>query len=299
MTTVTLRHLLVAAALLGGCTSTQSAVQTPDTTVSTAPKVDCGPAIPGMEALLKPAAFIVLGEMHGTQEAPAFTTQLACHAASAGQPVRVEFEIAVEEQPRIDAFLASGDGALQLLTASEFWTRSFQDGRSSKAMLQALVRLRELKRAGLPLEVRAFDVGAVGGKDRDASMAEKLVQERAQAPRDTFVVLVGNLHARRDKGAPWDPNLRFMTNHLLEAEPGLVALDMAYLGGSIWACMGQTDDACKVHPLKKPRYEEHAATPRIVLQKDGPEDAYDGVYGVGTANASPPAVQAASAQPTP
>lgn len=283
--------------LLGGCRSTQSAVQTPDTGPATsAAKVDCGPAVPGMEALLKPAAFIVLGEMHGTQEAPALTTQLVCHAASAGQPVRVGFEIPVEEQPRIDAFLASADGALPPLTASEFWTRKFQDGRSSKAMLQALGRLRDLKRAGLPVEVLAFDAG---GKDRDASMAEKLLQERARAPKDTFIILVGNLHARRDKGAPWDPNLRFMSNHLRDAEPALVTLDMAYLGGNIWACMGQTDDACKVHPLSRPRYPEHAATPRIVLQKDGPDDAYDGVYGVGTANASPPAVDAATAQPTP
>ncbi|WP_164002254.1 ChaN family lipoprotein [Pyxidicoccus caerfyrddinensis] len=296
MATVTLRHLLVATALLGGCKTAQPAVQTPDTGTTNTAQADCGPAIPGMEALLKPAAFIVLGEMHGTQEAPAFTTRLACHAAAAGQPVRVGLELPVEEQPRIDAFLASEDGALQPLTAGGFWTQKNQDGRSSKAMLQALVRLRELKRAGLPVDVRAFDAG---GGDRDATMAAKLLQERALAPRDTFIVLTGNLHARRDKGAPWDPNLRFMSNHLLEAEPGLVTLDMAYLGGSMWACIGRSEDACKVQPLKKARYEEHAATPRIVVQKGATDEGYDGVYGVGTATASPPAVHAATALPTP
>ncbi|MCP3138618.1 hypothetical protein [Pyxidicoccus xibeiensis] len=297
MATVTLRHLLVAAALLGGCKTAAPAVQSPDTSPATAPKADCGPAIPGMEAVLKPAAFIVLGEMHGTQEAPLFTTQLACHAAAAGQPVRVMLELPVEEQPRIDAFLASEDGAIEPLTAAGLWIHAMQDGRSSKAMLQALVRLRELKRAGLPLEVRAFDAG--GGKERDAKMAAKLLEERAQASRDTFIVLTGNLHARRDKGAPWDPNLRFMSNHLLEAEPGLVTLDMAYLGGSMWACTGMTVDTCKVHPLKRARYEEHAATPRIVVQKGITPEGYDGVYAVGTATASPPAVHQATAQPTP
>ncbi|MFP2904793.1 hypothetical protein ACLESD_07000 [Pyxidicoccus sp. 3LFB2] len=292
MATVTLRHLLIAAALLGGCKTAGPAVQSPDTRLATASKVDCGPAIPGMEAVLKPAAFIVLGEMHGTQEAPLFATRLACHAAAAGQPVRVGLELPVGEQPRIDAFLASGDGAIEPLTSGGLWTDVMQDGRSSNAMLQALVRLRELKRAGLPLEIRAFDAG---GKDRDASMAAKLLEERARAAQDTFIVLTGNLHARRDKGAPWDPNLRFMSNHLLEAEPELVTLDMAYLGGTMWACTGMTVDTCKVHPLKRARYEEHAATPRIVVQKGITAEGYDGVYAVGTATASPPAVHAATA----
>ncbi|WP_257463198.1 TraB/GumN family protein [Archangium lipolyticum] len=296
MATVTLRHLLVAAALLGGCKTAEPAIQSPNTSPATASKADCGPAIPGMEAVLKPAAFIVLGEMHGTQEAPLFATRLACHAAAAGQPVRVGLELPVGDQPRIDAFLASEDGAIEPLTAGGLWTDAMQDGRSSKAMLQALVRLRELKRAGLPLEVRAFDAG---GKDRDASMAEKLLEERAQAPQDTFIVLTGNLHARRDKGAPWDPNLRFMSNHLLDAEPRLVTLDMAYLGGTMWACTGMTVDTCKVHPLKRARYEEHAAMPRIVIQKGITAEGYDGVYAIGTATASPPAVHPATALPTP
>lgn len=293
---VPLHHLLLATALLGGCKTAQTAA--PSDPSATAMKADCGPAIPGMEALLKPAAFIVLGEMHGTKEAPAFTTDLSCHAAAAGQPVRVELEIPVAEQPAIDAFLASEDGATGPLTEGAFWSQQMRDGRSSEAMVQALVRLRELKRAGLPVTVRVFDVGAVGGKDRDASMAERLLQDRAQAPGETFIVLTGNLHARRDKGAPWDPNLRFMANHLLASEPGLVTLDMAYLGGSLWACMGMTEADCKIHPAKA-RYAEHAASPRIVLTKDEPEPAYDGVYGVGTLTASPPAVGVSTASPNP
>ncbi|MBZ4416863.1 hypothetical protein [Myxococcus sp. RHSTA-1-4] len=293
---VPLPHLLLAATLLGGCKTTHTPA--PSAEPSTAAKVDCGPAIPGMEALLKPAAFVILGEMHGTKEAPAFTAALACHAAAAGQPVRVELELPVAEQPRIDAFLASEDGAMQPLTSGEFWSQQMRDGRSSEAMLQALARLRELRRAGLPVTVRVFDVGAVGGKDRDASMAERLLQERAQAPGETFIVLTGNLHARRDKGAPWDPELRFMANHLLASEPGLVTLDMAYLEGSLWACMGRTEADCKVHPAR-PRYAEHAATPRIVLMKDELKGRYDGVYGVGALTASPPAVSTSTASPTP
>ncbi|HSP78175.1 MAG TPA: hypothetical protein VLQ93_06580 [Myxococcaceae bacterium] len=235
--------------------------------------------------MLKPASFIILGEMHGTQEAPAFTTRLACHAAAAGQSVRVGLEIPVEEQARIDAFLASEDGATQPLTAGEFWTGAFTDGRSSEAMLQALVRLRELKRSGLPLQVVAFDTG---GKGREEGMSEKLRQERAQAPQDTFIVLTGNLHARRTVGTPWDPNRRNMANQLLESEPALVTLDMAYLDGSTWACMGKEVADCKEHSLRA-KYAEDAAIPSITLRKDGPDAPYDGVYGVGPVHASPPA----------
>ncbi|MFP2898389.1 hypothetical protein [Corallococcus sp. 4LFB] len=63
------RSLLLVTCLLAGCRTAREAPSTPA-------KADCGPVIPGMEAVLKPAAFVVLGEIHGTQEAPAFAARL-------------------------------------------------------------------------------------------------------------------------------------------------------------------------------------------------------------------------------
>lgn len=273
------RSLLLATFLLAGCRTAREA-PAPST------KADCGPVIPGMEAVLQPAAFVVLGEIHGTREAPDFAARLACHAAAAGQPVRLALELPVEEQARIDAFVA---GQSEGPPDSDFWRREVQDGRGSEAMRHLLERVREWRRAGLPVRVVAFDAG---GKDRDDTMATQLRQARSEARGDTFIVLVGNLHARRDVGAPWDEKLQFMTHRLLEAEPGLVSLDLVHTGGSAWVCMGMTADTCGPRTLKG---RGEAGGAGITLQKKAEDpDGYDGTYAVGPLNASPPAFGATS-----
>ncbi|MGE6756503.1 hypothetical protein ACQKGO_00720 [Corallococcus interemptor] len=277
--------LLLATCLLAGCRTAREAP------VASA-KADCGPVIPGMEAVLKPSAFVVLGEIHGTREAPDFAARLACHAAAAGQPVRLALELPVEEQARVDAFVA---GESEGPPDSAFWRREVQDGRSSEAMRHLLERVREWTRAGLPVRVVAFDAG---GKDRDDTMATQLRQARSEARGDTFIVLVGNLHARRDVGAPWDEKLQFMTHRLLEAEPGLVSLDVVNAGGSAWICRGMTADTCGQQPL---RSRGEAGVTGITLQKKAEDpDGYDGTYAVGPLTASPPAFSATStATPAP
>ncbi|TSC33591.1 ChaN family lipoprotein [Corallococcus sp. Z5C101001] len=285
---LSLRSLLAAACVLTGCRTARE--------TATAPvRADCGPTIAGMEAVLKPSAFVVLGEIHGTQEAPAFAARLACHAAALGQPVRLALELPVEEQARIDTFVEGEAGTAGMPTDSAFWNRAVQDGRGSEAMRQLLERVRELRHAGLSVRVVAFDPG---GSDRDTTMADQLRQARSQARGDTFIVLVGNLHARRDMGAPWDSKLRFMTHQLLDAEPGLVSLDLANAGGSAWICRGMTPDTCGPQPLRGPAEEQPLG---ITLQKSADDpDGYDGTYSVGALHASPPAHGAAStATPAP
>ncbi|WP_147446562.1 ChaN family lipoprotein [Corallococcus sp. CA047B] len=290
---MSLGSLLAVPLILGGC---RSARETPTAPVAQAAhtRVDCGPAIPGMEAVLKPAAFVVLGEIHGTQEAPAFAARLACHAASSGQPVRLALELPVAEQARLEAWFAKTDATAQQLTDSDFWRREVQDGRSSEAMKQLLEQVRDWRHAGLPLQVVAFDAG---GKERDATMAEQLRQARSEARQDTFIVLVGNLHARRDVGAPWNPSLEFMTHRLLVSEPGLVSLDVARTAGSAWVCRGMTADTCGQQAL---RGVGTAQPVGVVLQKsvDDP-DGYDGTWSVGAMSASPPALGASTATPAP
>ena len=290
---VPLRYLLAATVVLGGCRTTQEAPTTQAAPATNA-RVDCGPAIPGMEAVLKPSAFVVLGEIHGTQEAPVFATRLACHAAKGGQPVRLALELPLEEQARLDAWFAKEDGASSEFTQGDFWRREVQDGRSSEAMRQALVQVRDWRHAGLPIQVVAFDPG---GKNRDETMAEQLRQARSQAREETFIVLVGNLHARRDVGAPWDASLQFMTHRLLAAEPGLVSLDLAYPRGSAWICRGMTADTCGQVDLRGGGKEPPLG---VSLQKSADDpDGYDGSYSVGALNSSPPALGASTATPAP
>src|SRR5687768_14904456 len=52
----------------------------------------CGEPIAGADSLLVPGALVMIGELHGTQEIPAFVGDLACLAASRGVAVRLGVE---------------------------------------------------------------------------------------------------------------------------------------------------------------------------------------------------------------
>lgn len=54
--------------------------------------------------------YVIVGEMHGTNEDPAIFTDLVCLAAKSRRAVLVGLEIPVDEQQSIDEFMAS-DGA--------------------------------------------------------------------------------------------------------------------------------------------------------------------------------------------
>ncbi len=66
----------------------------------------CAP-IDGMEPLLKPGRILLLGELHGTQESPAFVLDVACHAAHSDLPLIVGLELRSNLQSGVDAFLDS------------------------------------------------------------------------------------------------------------------------------------------------------------------------------------------------
>src|SRR5262245_61858050 len=86
----------------------------------------CGPPILGLDDVVRPGRFTLLGEQHGTREIPAFVGDAVCQAA-AGGPVRLALEISRSEQPRIDAYLNSSGGpsARAALLEGPFWHREF------------------------------------------------------------------------------------------------------------------------------------------------------------------------------
>jgi hypothetical protein len=267
----------LALALLAGCA-------TPAPRAAAPPPIDCGPPIAGLDDLLARSRFLVFGEIHGTAEVPAFFARAVCRAGAGGEAITVGVEIPSDEQGRIDGFVG-GAADRDALLAAPFWQRDYQDGRSSRAMLALLTRVRELRAAGLAVRVIAFDPAPMRADvPRDTAMAEALLAARAAAPRDRFLVLTGSLHARTDVGAPWDPGIVFMGHVIARGEPGLLTLDNAYTGGTAWVCISAAASECGAQPLGG-RGDGAASGIRL----DPALGSWHGQFAVGAVSASPPA----------
>lgn len=299
----------LAGLLLAACTSTQAPtapVPAAGPTATAAAALSCA-EIEGLDPVLTPTAVLLIGEMHGTRESPAFVEEVVCTALARRLSVTVALEIPHQEATRIDAFLASDGGAAarRALLVGPFWDGEFQDGRRSVAKLELLDRLRGWRQQGLPVEVALIDQEErTSGPERDARMAERLAAaaraadagpdaaDAADAAGGPVVVLTGNLHTRTVVGTPWDPSYELM-GYLVERalpERSVVALDVASDGGTAWFCSAAEPESCRVQQVRTAPAEGEGL--RVILDGRAAERGYDGFYSVGGAlTASPPAVR--------
>lgn len=251
-------------------------------TVLTCPRVD------GVEQVLaSPGVFI--GDMHGTNQSPAFLTALACHALQAGRPVVVAMEYDAADQPVLDRFLQieSADEAMQLLTSTAHWTGN-RDGRASTAMSNAFRHLHGYARNDRNLRLVAYDFWGAGPSERDATSARFLEHRRLREHAETFWILFGgNVHARKTKGLPRVPGYEDHEplGYLLRGW-GLIHLDAGYRGGEGWGCTGGSQRECSVMDLGPACPAGCVLHPIIRLNAD--HAAYDGIYDVGMLSASRP-----------
>lgn len=208
-----------------------------------------------------PNRIVVLGELHGTNEAPALAGELArIQGPGAGETpgsgVTLALEIHAVEQPRIDAFLESSgnDAARDALLSGPYWAVPTErsDGRRSVAMLAVLESVREMRSADADLRVLAFDPGSAGGdaNTRNAQMAATLREAFARDSDRRFVVLIGNYHARRAAPA----NVRGLMPGRLPPVPTMAHLanlpmlrvNVTAERGQFWACMNAS---CQPWPV--------------------------------------------------
>ncbi|HLL51948.1 MAG TPA: hypothetical protein VK447_00295 [Myxococcaceae bacterium] len=277
-----------------------------------APVGPCGEEIHGARPLLRPGGLLVFGELPGSAEIPAFIGRMACFAVQDGVPVLLGVELPRDAQPEVDRYLASGGAKEDVvqLVAHKFWSRMWQDGRSSQAVVALLERARVLKAEGKPISVVAYDVKNLDGNARQEAMAEHLLRARAQAGTGTLtVVLSGNVQARTVRGAEWDKELVPLGARLLAAEPGMKALDAQYSGGMAWTCQaaGGTHIDCRPRLVGAPQrsrflgtrlpssktakgYERHKLYIRV--DSEASVEGYHGLFYVGRLSPSPPAAEA-------
>ena len=251
------------------------------------------PPTPGLQPLLVAGKVVLIGEMHGTEESPAFVASMVCQARAANLPVALALEIFVEEAPRLSTFLKSEGTAADraALLNSKFWQDEYQDGRRSAAMLTLLDRLRAMRPSQGTLEVTPIDPGSTAGAAaRDRGMADAIAKLAAANPRALVIALTGNYHTRTVRQRDFDT----MGTLLVGMRPPstVTALDVAYDGGSAWVCMSAVASECGSHPMGK---RPAPAAPGITLYGET-RGGLDGIYNVGSLTASPPATTKPQAQ---
>lgn len=258
-------ELLVAASLLAA----QPACSPPD----------------GTDALLAmPQRYIIVGESHGTAEAPAAFAEMVCAAAERG-PVTVALELPTGMQRQLDAFLAAPDepAALEALAGSHFMDPRMNDGHSSQAMPALLLSVRQIRVDGRDVTFHAFQPSNPRPRELtqawyELDMGHALARAIYARPQSKVLVLVGNLHARKT-GFDRFPEVGLpAAAHLPAAD--VLTLNVAQQGGEAWNC-GQE---CGVNPSRSV-YDPEA---RGVILEPAADGGYDGVLALGPSTASPP-----------
>lgn len=252
----------------------------------------CGP-IGGFNQSIEPNAVLLVGELHGTDQSPGFVGEFVCTALSYGYEVTLGLEIPDAESAAVETFLRSdgSDTARDALLAGPFWTAEFKDGRQSTAMLKLLEDLRQHTTMGETLEVVLLDAYDVD--DRDAAMAERLLESINEDTYAIAIALTGNLHNRTVRGIDFDPDYEPM-GYLVKQELGprrVRSLDVRYSGGQAWGCESATDCGARTWGAT-PNSETptNRVLPTIEIESETTGSAYDGYYLVGELTPSAPAI---------
>lgn len=241
-------------------------------------------------SLLTPHVGVMLGEVHGTTQAPQFVGRALCTIAHTGRPVVLALEYPRAEQVHLDAFFSNHDlhAAAKQLLQTPFWSQVPGDGRESQGWFTLLRDVHAWKEQGLPITVVAYDYESPRtANDREAHNAAYLEHLLEKARGGTFVIIYsGNVHAKKIRGLAdgSDDSYESMGYRLRHWD--MLHLNIGTPGGTAWICTTFDRSSCGPHPW-----------PGTVTEQLKPYSihlgyrsrAFDGVYAVGTLTASPPA----------
>jgi len=173
---------------------------------------------------------VLFGEIHGTNESPLLVGEYVCFNLKVGKKVKLALELPVSLNPELQDYLR-GDGssaAKQKILADPFWSRSFQDGRSSLAMFRLIERARVMMQDTNQLTVHPIASGD------SAQMAATLATVIEEDPQSSVISLTGNAHAAIVKGRYQNPDFEPMGYRLEKYRPYNVSIEFGK--GSAWVC---------------------------------------------------------------
>ncbi|HVG57067.1 MAG TPA: hypothetical protein VNA24_00830 [Hyalangium sp.] len=255
----------------------------------------CPQEVRGLAPLLQPGRTLLIGEQLGSREAPAVVGDLVCQASAAGFTVALGLSIPRTEQERINRYLASPGAPSDQdeLLRGLFWRRPFQDGRSSRAIMDLIDRVRSVRNYGLFISVVAYDTEEAIGSERDARLASLWQSRRTARPEELVIILAGNTHTRTVEGTPWDKDFVPMAKRLVASEKSLFALDLSYAQGKRWGCDLNRNAKLVCTVVGATPTERVAAapgqTPYVTIFTRPTEEGYHGMLYVGALSPSLPA----------
>jgi hypothetical protein len=220
---------------------------------------------------------------------------MVCQSSAAGFSVALGLSIPRTEQERINRYLASPGAPSDQdeLLRGLFWRRPHQDGRSSRAIMDLIDRVRSLRHYGLFIHVVAYDTEEAIGSQRDALLAKVWEDRRKAHPDELFVILAGNTHTRTVQGTQWDPDFVPMARRLVGSDPSLMALDLSYAQGKRWGCDLNRDAKLVCTVVGATPSERVAAapgqTPYVKVFTERSNEGYHGLLYVGALSPSLPA----------
>lgn len=236
-------------------------------TRTTATPYTC-PAFPGADAIVGlegTKRFIIVGEKHGTEQAPQLFGTLVCRV-SLHRSVNVLLEYRKSSTDALQAYLRSDGSAAarSVFLANDIWDTRWADGRNSRAMFALIEALRALRHAGAHIEI-------FGTQPDYLTLAPQYYDELARAddwakiaaahPKGLNLILVGTAHAAlRDNN-----ELGFLPAAAHLRQEDVLAIGPTPEGGAQWSLdvspAGQPQMG--IHPLPgKP------AKPGIVVLRD-------------------------------
>jgi hypothetical protein len=202
----------------------------------------------------------------------------------------VGLEISSFEQARLNEFIASNGSAADRtrLMNGAFWLRSSdgQDGRSSEAMFRLVERIRQWKQHGMDVDVLALDAPTHNQQTRDSAMAETVRSAILQRPERQYILMVGDVHAQKIKGAPWDSLYEPMAYQLRNEQPFVIDMQSGK-GGTAWVCT-EALHGCGIFRYPSPQHPDSATHPvfRPLVETS---DKFDAQLILPGTTASPPA----------
>ncbi|SDJ85173.1 hypothetical protein SAMN04488540_11477 [Ferrimonas sediminum] len=195
----------------------------------------CEPLPAELEAIIGNNRPLLLGEIHGSVQAPKWVENIVCNQLKQG-PTILAIELLAEQ---ID--VSGNTDQLALSVETSFQWQQLHTGKTSDAMFELLQTLLPLRQKGLTLVM--FDDH---GSPRAWRMANNLKPYLHHDSR--LIVYGGNWHTKVNHDTSWSESTTNMGAYLKEwgAEP--LSINLLPSGGSVY---NNQEQGPKVYPVKE------------------------------------------------